>query len=303
MCYTDDNAVFHVDLSRKSVRDAKKELYTEYLLAQKKLDMIVLEKQKKDLREKSKCDSFIERCISIETQRASPFTFLGLDAEPDLELSGERLRPQLKVLYRKIVDQAAAKRQAQLDREQRHHEKQKKIAEEVAAKPPDQLLTMVIDDRINKSRLKEKQAKRPPGVPETPAAWYTRAAAFDLSSQDVMEDMAGMAKNGPAPAASGGRGRGRGNPAISGVRGRGRGRGRSTKGKGKSKSKGKGKDTDNNGGKNPKSKGKDQKGKGYDYYPSGGKADWGKSTQKSRGRGRGKSRTLGRGGRKNGGGW
>ena len=152
---------FHIDLSNRSIREAKQTAYIQHLLIQKRLDVMALDAQRKDLKAKASRSTFVDKCCAVEQSRKSPFEFLHLDDDPDLNLDADRLLPQLAGLYKKIVDQAAARKQSKIDKNQREEAKQQRIADSVSAKSPDELLTMVIDSRIAESKKKATDKKQP----------------------------------------------------------------------------------------------------------------------------------------------
>ena len=182
-----------------------------------------------------------------------------------------------------------------MDAEEKEKNRRQKLAETVSAKPPEELLTMLIDDRISTSKSNKTSKTIGHGletISEVLAAWYQKANEDGVTTETMLED---VSNNGMAPAS--GRGKGK--------KGKGKGKYESSnpKGKGKApKGKGKGYATNPNDGKGnskvPKGKGKStsSKGKGKNK----GKATTAPRVSTSGGRGRGRAKGRGRG--KSGGG-
>ncbi|CAK0833576.1 unnamed protein product [Prorocentrum cordatum] len=280
----------HIDISDMSIRDAKSKIYGATLAYQKKLDLEVLQRQREDLLLKTSRDAFYQECMSVELARTSPFPFLGLAEDDEIRVDPETIKPRLAIIYRKVVDQAAHRKQKKMDAANKEAAKKKKIAETVSQKPPAELLDMVIDARIDKAKRSANAARKKSLT--VPASWYQQQCEGGLSEDVVLAD---LPANAPASGPKNGQ-----SPAKSGGRGRGRGRSSDPKGKGKdSKGKGKGKDTSKG-----KSKGRaTSKGKGgkVGKYGEGGDSSKGQNPNKRYDRSRPSARGRGRGG--NGKGW
>lgn len=179
---TDGGFTFTVDLAGLSLRDAKKKAFAAHLAVQKRLDLIMMRAQLGDLRGRITRENFINQCLAIERCRSSPFEFLGLTADPELELNPDRLKNQLSAIYMKVINQAVARKQARLDQLAKEDARRKNIAKSVAARSPEDLLTMVIDSRIShvKGRDKKRNGKGI-GSAQFPVApeWYHKAKQHD----------------------------------------------------------------------------------------------------------------------------
>jgi len=294
-----------------TIRDAKAMIHRNAMYMQWNLDLQIMQAQRLQLKEYCKKENFVNRAAAANTARISTWKELDLDLSDDeLEITGvsdEQLTAKLVVLFKKVLEQAAAEKRAIEKAKSTSATKKEKLRDKLAQKSPEEHFNMAIDEKLQAILGKGKGKGKDFQVNHSAiAAASIRSGVVDNAVVEVnigsYEDQ--TSKNGLSPTMSGGtinpaksRGKGKGKSEAKGKGKQGRhaqkhpqggwipkvygdkGAQPQQKGKSKGKGKGKNKNADQKGG------GKDSKGKGSGKQTKGS----GGNIQKPKGRGKGKT--------------
>lgn len=240
-----------------TIRVAKEKCHLAHHLAQKQLDLQLVDLHRNNLKQYVKRSNFVSRCSEHFQNREAPLktscSVLDIDDDDDdhtaltHELGMTELEFQSMVvsLYKKIVDNEAAKVLLDKASGDKKQEQKKKFLEQVANKSPQEFLNETIDERLKLLTSKKGKGKNKQ-TPSTSA--QLAVAAIQSQTGKISPDQAGaiLTTNHtlppnpkPSPAAKSA-------PQNKG-KGKGKNKGKTTTtstspskgGKGKSKSKGK----------------------------------------------------------------
>ncbi|CAK0800204.1 unnamed protein product [Prorocentrum cordatum] len=248
---------FRLDLSGKTLREAKHEAYCAHLAIQKKLDVLLLAKQRDDLRRLTKRDYFVETCAAALSDQTSRVSGLDLDLDLDNDdgfqvstagVDAERLKAKATAIYAKAVARASDEKARKQQEKAKQDQAQEKLIQQMMGTSPADLFNMAVDARvIARQRVLGRAGPAGGGtIAAQAASLHTSTMAAGQSSVDRADAvrLAALSKNGTSPPGQGGgkdkgKGKGRGDP-----KGKSKGNGKATpspKGESKGKSKGKGK--------------------------------------------------------------
>lgn len=255
-----------------TIRTAKERCHVAYILAQKQMDLQLIDLHRSNLKEYVKRSNFVFRCSEHFQNRAAPAktscAVLDID-EDDIDtttglhefgMTEIEFQGMIVSLYKKIVDSEAAK--VLLDKASGDKKQQQKqqFLEQVANKSPQEFLNETIDERL-KFLQSQKGKGKGKGLKTGPASAQLAVAAIQSYTGKISTDQAGaiLADSPALPSASRqvlpatkakpkpkGKGKGKGKSEPSKGKGANKGKGKSktqnstsapSKGKGKSKSK------------------------------------------------------------------
>lgn len=242
-----EDYVLHFTVKKDtSIREAKKTIHIFGLAAQKDLDIMIMEEQRRAHRDAAKQQSFVATCSNIPSGIKSDDIFSVLDLDDGgtqiPEFDQIKLEAKAVSLYLKTVEAAAKSKKAEFANKVKAEELKLQKEAKVAAKSPERLLEDTVKMHVEshfqslkgkgKGKGKGKPQQQPPPAPQQRPPAQAQGA---------------KTKNGPSPAKGGGSnssGKGKGKKGNSngqssqppgGKKGKGRGKG----GGGKSKRSGK----------------------------------------------------------------
>ena len=282
-----------------TIRAAKEKCHLAHHLAQKQLDLQLVDLHRNNLKQYVKRSSFISRCSEHFQNREVPSktSCFVLDIEDDdddhtaltheLGMTELEFQGMVVSLYKKIVDNEAAKVLLDKASGDKKQEQKQKFLEQVANKSPQEFLNETIDERLKLLTSKKGKGKHE----QTPSASAQLAvAAIQSQTGKISPDLAGAILTShtlppnpnPNPAAkssSQNKGKGKGKnkskartaSPSKGGKSKGKSKGKaatSSPAKGKGAGKGKGKSKSKNGSAPWGKGGGSQKGKGVGGKPS-----------------------------------
>lgn len=174
--------------SGTTIHEAKKLLYTTYIMNQKKLDIVLLQKQRAELRECTALRAFEASCSAIPRYVAPWLTLdLDLDAEHVAPLVDEaKILAAAKVMYYKAVDQVATKKvKAQTASETMARNKEK-VVEKMITMKPSELFNKAVEAQVKVAVNKDKQSSKAKD-PSQPSADVYAVGFKDGMTRELIE--------------------------------------------------------------------------------------------------------------------
>ena len=147
-----------------SIRACKEKFYLQHVLAQKELDLQLMNLHRANLRDFLKKSSFVERCMEPfegVTSGSTTTSAAVLDLEDDevdevnlscAGISKEKFKAHLLSLYKKILDREAARKANETESRSKSLKAQEDMIKKIAARSPEDFLNEAIDKRLAASK-------------------------------------------------------------------------------------------------------------------------------------------------------
>lgn len=185
-----------------TIRTAKERSHLAYVLAQKQMDLQLVDLHRSNLKEYVKRSNFVSRCSEHFQNRAAPAktscAVLDID-EDDMDnttglhefgMTEIQFQGMIVSLYKKIVDSEAAKVLLVKASGDKKQQQKQQFLEQVANKSPQEFLNETIDERLKFLQSKKSKGKGK-GSKTGPASAQLAIAAIQSYTGKISADQAG----------------------------------------------------------------------------------------------------------------